>query len=64
MVTGMSLRLPVAQGSAADVAARLDAAIANPGLIVVHLLTHGDPGRGQTVLDVLGPDGAHPTVSR
>ena len=45
-------------GSAADVAARLDVAMTDPGLVVVHLLTHGDPGRGQTVLYVLGPDGA------
>ena len=32
--------------------------LAEPGLVVVHLLTHGEQGRGQTVLYVLGPDGA------
>ena len=43
--------------AAADVQELLDAALAEPGLVVVHLLTHGDHGRGQTVLYVLGPDG-------
>src|SRR6266496_4001089 len=52
------LETPREPGSAADVAARLDVAMADPALVVVHLLTHGDPGRGQTVLYVLGPDGA------
>ena len=40
------------------VAARLDVAMTDPGLVVVHLLTHGLLGRAQTVLYVLGPDGA------
>ena len=43
---------------AADVQVRLDAALAEPGLVVVHLLTHGLQGPGQGVLYVLGPDGA------
>ena len=49
--------------AAADVQARVDAALAEPGLVVVHLLTHGDQGRGQTVLYVLGPDGARVQTS-
>ena len=44
--------------AAADVQALIDTALAEPGLVVVHLLTHGDQGRAQTVLYVLGPDGA------
>ncbi len=44
--------------AAADVQALIDTALAEPGLVVVHLLTHGDQGRAQTVLHVLGPDGA------
>jgi WD40 repeat protein len=44
--------------AAADVQGWIDAALAAPGPVVVHLLTHGDQGRGQTVLYVLGPDGA------
>jgi WD40 repeat protein len=43
--------------AAADVQEWLGAALAEPGLVVVHLLTHGDPGHGETVLYVLGPDG-------
>jgi hypothetical protein len=44
--------------AAADVQGWIDAVLAEPGPVVVHLLTHGDQGRGQTVLYVLGPDGA------
>ena len=49
--------------AAADVQAWVDAALAEPGLVVVHLLTHGLQGRGRTVLYVLGPDGARVQTS-
>ena len=47
----------------ADVEACIDAALAEPGLVVVHLLTHGVQGKGRTVLYVLGPDGARVPTS-
>ena len=49
--------------AAADVQARVDAALAEPGLVVVHLLTHGLQGPGRGVLYVLGPDGAEVPTS-
>jgi hypothetical protein len=51
--------------AAADVQALIDAALAEPGLVVVHLLTHGLQGPGRGVLYVLGPDGTEvqPSVS-
>ena len=49
--------------AAADVQALVDAALAEPGLVVVHLLTHGCQGRGRTVLYVLGPDGVRVQTS-
>ena len=49
--------------AAAEVQERVDAALAEPGLVVVHLLTHGDLGHGRTVLYVLGPDGARVQTS-
>lgn len=48
---------------AADVQARIDASLAESGLVVVHLLTHGLQGPGQGVLYVLGPDGAEVPTS-
>jgi WD domain, G-beta repeat len=44
--------------TAADVEVLLNSVLAEPGLVVVHLLTHGQPGPNQGVLYVLGPDGA------
>ena len=49
--------------AAADVQACVDAALAEPGLVVVHLLTHGAQGPGLGVLYVLGPDGAEVPTS-
>ena len=49
--------------AAADVQAWVDAVLAEPGAVVVHLLTHGLQGRGRTVLYVLGPDGGRVQTS-
>jgi hypothetical protein len=49
--------------AAADVQAWVDAALAEPGPVVVHLLSHGLQGRGRTVLYVLGPDGGRVQTS-
>ena len=48
---------------AADVEGWVNVALAEPGPVVVHLLTHGERGRGQTVLYVLGPDGVRVQTS-
>ena len=67
MGTGMSCGRPGNRdgpvAGAADVQARIDAALAESGLVVVHLLTHGLQGPGQGVLYVLGPDGAEVPTS-
>ncbi len=54
---------PVGVAAAADVQACVDTALAEPGLVVVHLLTHGSQGPGRGVLYVLGPDGAEVPTS-
>lgn len=49
--------------AAADVGAWVYAALAEPGPVVVHLLTHGLHGRSRTVLYVVGPDGGRVQTS-
>src|SRR5262245_50435388 len=44
-----------AMAAADDVQRSLDAALTKPGLVVVHLLTHGEQGQMPNVLHVLGP---------
>lgn len=46
-----------------DVQTVIDAALAEPGLVVIHLLTHGQLGPNQGVLYVLGPDGVETSTS-
>ena len=56
-------REPDGVAAATDVQVWVDAALAEPGLVVVHLLTHGLQGPGRGVLYVLGPDGAEVPTS-
>jgi hypothetical protein len=51
-----ALEKPDCAAVRADVKASVESALAEPGLVVIHLLTHGLNGK-QGALYLLGPDG-------